>query len=48
MYKRINEVAHICLINEVVVTADFHSYPTRTTQQCDVHVPKKWLISPTI
>ena len=25
MYKRINEVAPICLINELAVTADLHS-----------------------
>ena len=39
MYKCINELAPIRLINEVVMTADVHSYPTRAAQH-DVQVPK--------
>ena len=40
MYKCINEAAPIRLINELVMTADVHSYPTRAATQGDVHVPK--------
>ena len=40
MYKCINEVAPIRLINEVIMTADVHSYPTRAAQHGDVQVPK--------
>ena len=40
MYKCINEVAPIRLINEVIITADVHSYPTRAAQHADVQVPK--------
>ena len=39
MYKCINEVAPTRLINEVVMTADVHSYSTRAAYHGDVHVP---------
>ena len=32
-------MAPIPLINDVVMTADVHSYPTRAAQYGDVHVP---------
>ena len=40
MYKCINGAATIRLINELVMTADVHSYPTRAATQEDVHVSK--------
>ena len=40
MYKCIYEAAPIRLINELRMTADLHSYPTRAATQ-DVHVPKR-------
>ena len=33
-------MAPIRFINEVVMSADVHSYPTRAAQHGDVHVPK--------
>ena len=40
MYKCINELAPVRLINEIVMTADIHWYPTRAAQHGNVHVPK--------
>ena len=40
MYKCVNETAPIRLIDELVMTADVHSYPTRAANNGDVLLPK--------